>query len=543
MRVDADNDEPGLAESTYELISGADTESQEENYTASISESVGSLDFHRPEDVHSLAGTEQTYDDESLMDDDVEHLSQSIVHGEASDLNNQDTTLTQHGSDASESDEEARSLCSLQYTQHSLKTPSILTPDASKIIEMKPSEADASYRSYAVVSLWIDAAHSGLRWAWDHAADATSAVLPGILFVALLSLAANLLYPSPALFHKDAERVAVSAITATITSHVVRTSQTAPTAPHIQQTSSAKGMGLIPLTDKTSDEWLFGSKKPDVQFIPLGQGEVNISVASDLKQTWLKKKNCLSISAMRETDPVELEVLPQNYGFLVKFPRRETHGVVKLLIRAACRPYANKAVKIHFGKGIVEEALQITKNLAHEISGLVPAAALEAERRLVGAKKSFDAVSDSVTSKVATASDGLICKVRDLGKEVRNLLQEIPTPVATSAQELVGKVSETLDSVRRQLREPFSAGSCLKADIQDGILDTRLFLLTTQISARMWWLKITGQTVEHDTYEAKAREFVANMRLEGRNRIRGLSPHAGQDHVLSRRTRRGRCKS
>ncbi|RFU73875.1 hypothetical protein TARUN_8390, partial [Trichoderma arundinaceum] len=66
------NEDNSLSESTYELVSGPSTdteESQDDNYLGSISESVGSLDFHRPDDVQSLTGTEDSYETESAVDD------------------------------------------------------------------------------------------------------------------------------------------------------------------------------------------------------------------------------------------------------------------------------------------------------------------------------------------------------------------------------------------------------------------------------------------------------------------------------------------
>jgi hypothetical protein len=58
-----------MADSSYELISNIDTESQDGNYNESMSESIDSFDLARPDDVQSCAGTEQTYDDESITDE------------------------------------------------------------------------------------------------------------------------------------------------------------------------------------------------------------------------------------------------------------------------------------------------------------------------------------------------------------------------------------------------------------------------------------------------------------------------------------------
>lgn len=59
-----------LADSAYELISSVDGESQDGRATTE-SESAYSLDYARPDDVRSLAGTEHTYDDDTPSEDEA----------------------------------------------------------------------------------------------------------------------------------------------------------------------------------------------------------------------------------------------------------------------------------------------------------------------------------------------------------------------------------------------------------------------------------------------------------------------------------------
>ncbi|KAI5457702.1 hypothetical protein BGZ63DRAFT_364040 [Mariannaea sp. PMI_226] len=158
MRVTPTND-VGLSESTYELITGTDTESQDGNDAESMSESVGSLDFHRPDDdVNSLAGTEQTFDDESVVDtfEPIANPVDTVLQEDATDTmtlkestQSQTTTILagtpdpDTDSDADyESEDDAGSRSSLDYTQQSLGTPSIPTPEASKIVDRPSDTAD-----------------------------------------------------------------------------------------------------------------------------------------------------------------------------------------------------------------------------------------------------------------------------------------------------------------------------------------------------------------------------------------------------------------
>lgn len=541
MRVSTPTDDSSLAGSTFELISGNDVESHDENYTESISESIGSLDFHRSDDVQSLAGTEHTYDDESLADEEAEVLSYSVAQEETSEVHNDDVEPAE-ASDGSESEEEARSRCSLEYTQHSLKTPSILTPEASKIIERSLENSNNPETSQATIRYWKDITWEAATRAWDYTTDVTSAALPGLLFAVAFSILIPMLYPSTVEFTKPPETVVTTTITATTTPLVIYTKEAAATAPARQQTTSVKGMGLISISDKVSDEWLFGSKKPEIQFTPLGQGFVMVHVPLDVKKTWVRKKNCLSITAMRAGEAVEMQVSSSELGFLVKFPKKETHGVVKLFVEASCRPAVTKMVKVHFGKGIMEEAYEMTKNLAHDISELVPVAAQEAERCLVEAKKSFEAVSDTVTSGMVTVSDSLMGRLKTSTAKLQDLFEGVPSSSVRHAQQLVCKVPQTLESVYRQVSEPLTYHKVFKVDIQDGILDAQLYLLRTRISAKMWWLKATGQTAEHAEYGEKAKDYVANKQREGKDKIREQSKGNRKDHVCCRRSKRSRCK-
>lgn len=529
MHVTAGTEDSDLAGSAFELINPVDTDSHDDQYTGSISESVGSLDFHRPDDAQSLTGTEHTYDDDSVIDDDPEPLSRSMIHEEAVDVHNGNHVPLQDGFDDSESEEEARSRSSLEYTQHSLKTPSILTPEASKIMERS---FEATDKPKAPEDPWLKGVYGAATRFWDYtAAGAVSAALPGFIFAALFTLLITFLYPSPVQFAKNTKPVAFSTITATNTPVAIYTSRSTSTPTPAQQTAataaattSAKGMGLIVLNERASKEWLFRSKKPEIQFTPLRHGTIMVHVASDVTRAW-SKKDCLSIAAGRDTEPVKVEYTQSNEGFAVKFPKNETHGVVKLMMQATCRPTVAKAVKIHFGKGIMEEAYEMTKNFASDISGFVPAAAHEAEKRLVGAKKSFCAVSDTVL----IASDSLLCRIKDSTCKMRELLGEQPLSLANSARGFVTKVLPLLlESIRKQATEPLASAPALKTSIKEGILNAQLCLVTTQISAKMWWLGVTGQKNERDEYGQKAKTFLDSVRTKGRNKIRRFttSPRA-----------------
>ncbi|KAK0646641.1 hypothetical protein B0T16DRAFT_413932 [Cercophora newfieldiana] len=82
-----------LADSAFEIINGTDTESQDGH----MSESTGSLEVSRPDDIHSLDGSENHYDSDSDTDTDEE---------------------SDHSSNAS----------SIRYTDEALRNPSSQNP-------------------------------------------------------------------------------------------------------------------------------------------------------------------------------------------------------------------------------------------------------------------------------------------------------------------------------------------------------------------------------------------------------------------------------
>lgn len=553
MRLTTTTEDTGLAESTYELVTGTDSESQDGNYTESMGESIGSLDFPRPDDVHSLAGTECTHDDESVVDElDAPSQTSTFDGGdeEGDEANNEasgevqdETLILQNQSmDSSESEEEARSRCSLEYTQHSLKTPSILTPEASKLMErpfeLRPREQQLPEKpetfqvklNERLADVWELGTHVK-----DYFIETTSAALPGLLFAAAFALLIPVLYTPPAENSRPEASVATSTITATTTTVVVSTSVASSSVR--PSPSSVGGMGLLPLGDGTSDEWLFGAKKPVVSFTPHAQTDILVHVPSDVKETWLSK-SCLVVAATRGDHQIETAMSPVEEGILLRFPKKEAHGVVNLSLKATCRPKIQKVVKVHFGKGIMEEAYEMTKNLAHDLSELVPAAAQEAERCFEGAKRSLGAVSDTVGNSVVFVSDSLVNRLNDALAGAQQSFGSAKSDTISRIKGATEDVAKGLGTVSQQTKEQL----CRVHDFQNQL---QLGLLDAQISAKIWWLKATGRQEEHDDYQRKARAFVASKQEAAREASRARRPQLKLETASrpwSRLLRQGRCQ-
>ncbi|KAH6603610.1 hypothetical protein Trco_008385 [Trichoderma cornu-damae] len=499
----------GLAESTYELISAPSTdteESQDDNYPGSMGESVGSLDFHRPDDVQSLAGTEDSYETESAVDD-------ADAAGEASDRDetedeeddddddsvHEDTVLTEsHFTNETaklepfppfEHDDYSRS--SLEYTQQSLGTPSFPTPEASRVIERPAERGSKSWKKKAA-GFWPFESE-----AKDYLAEATWGAFPGFMFVLVVLVALPILYRAPS----DSAMPDVQmppAVTATVTTTSYLTSSTSPTPSGHPIASTTNSVALVPIGEAQSDDWIFGAKKPVVSFTAEAHNDILIHIPKSIRKAWLAK-DCLTVTAKRGDGPVDTTMSLADEGLRLKFDKKEVHGVVSLSLEAKCRPKIHKVVKVHFGKGLMEEALERTRHLAQDLSGLVPAAAQEAERCLENAKQSLNSACQNVCQTVTdTVSRTFGAAFWDARQSLDGLVSTAKARFDEAAQEITSK----LDTIAQQATEKLPSVQHVQNQMQ-------LQLLDAQISAKLWWLQAFGSAEEHDEYLRKAMSYAA----------------------------------
>ncbi|KAM0348686.1 hypothetical protein ACHAPU_004121 [Fusarium lateritium] len=542
MRITTTTEDTGLSESTYELISGTDTESQDGNYTESINESVGSIDEHHPDDVHSLAGTEQFNDDESIADeyeppvkqpneepldistsvdvDEIPRVEQSwasvVKNGPLPEVELEIEPEEDAADDAlskaepeSESEDEARSRCSLEYTQQSLKTPSIPGPDASDTKD-KPSQGPSTddvrekvESRRARCNKWLKEVQRADIWGRELVAEDTdNLILKTIVCVFLLLLTAFFapVIRKEAIPHNPAATSVVTIHPTLLSSSPTQLSTSQPLS------TSTGATALVPLENALPDEWLWGGKKPEVT-VTRHEGDFLIHMPQGVKKSWLDR-SCLSLHAKRGDEPVLWSITSVDEGMLLKFPKKESHGTVKVDIYTTCRPKVHKVLRITFDKGIISEALDLTWNFAQRIPELVPAAAQEAERRLEGAKRSLETASDNLK----TTSDNLY---RDIGSRLYNghrslywIKAGIRDRVQIAKQGISTRIETAASDVRQQLPN-------VEAIQQQAGLD----LLGAQIRAKLWWLKLTAGKEEHDRYQHAAEQFLAekllnNIRLQ-----------------------------
>ncbi|KAL7919934.1 hypothetical protein ACQKWADRAFT_300087 [Trichoderma austrokoningii] len=501
-----------LSESTYELISGPSTdteESQDDNYTGSMSESVGSLDIHRPDDVQSLAGTEDSYETESAVDeadmpstaasdrDDTEDEEddEDSVHEDSVLAESHFTNETAKLEPFPLFENEAYAHSSLEYTQQSLGTPSFPTPEASRLIERPVSAEPEKKKSWKQKMAEYWPFDSETR---EYLAEATWGGFPGFAFIFIVLVALPIFIRSPsesALSNVQAP----PPITATVTTTTYLTTTSSLATPSSQPTpSSTNSVALVPIGEPQSDDWIFGAKKPAISFTAEAHNDILIHIPKSIKKTWMAK-DCLSVSAKRGDDIVDTTMSMEDEGIRLKFAKKEVHGVVSLVLEAQCRPKVHKVVKVHFGKGLMEEAFERTKHLAHDLSGLMPAAAQEAERCIENAKQSINSACQNVCQTVTeTVSKTFGATFADAKQNLDNLVSTAKAQFEEATQEFTTR----FDSFAQQAVENLPSAE----DVQNQL---QLQLLDAQISAKLWWLQTFGSAEEHDEYLRKAKSYSA----------------------------------
>lgn len=488
-------DDTGLSESTYELIGGTDTESQDGNFTDNISESVGSLEFQRPDDVVSLTGTEHTCDEESVADTEEHQLraAPELVQFPIRNDTNEETDTD---------DDDSSSKASLEYADHSLRTPSILTPDASRYMT-SPSQDRRCLISAGLQYIGLPAEAANII-------DKTiKTAVPGLLALIL----AVIFIPRFFLATQMQPESSVAGVISTTSLPSLFTSTHNQPLKALTTASNTAGVALIPVKD-SSTESRSPSRSTTVSFAPHGKHDVLIHAAPEIRKLW-KSKRCFEVEVTRSNQPVDFTLVPDRDGMLVQFPDNEARGVVSLSMLSKCRLKTHRVIKVHFGKGIMVDAFERTKSLAQDLSDLVPVAAHEAERCLAGAKR------------VCTSASEIFAHAWLVGTEK---VQDLLTTANTRSEESLGDVA----SRYWKLASATFDDAVAKSDVVTksiNILRARqtqlkLGLLDAQVSARMWWLKVQGKDAEYHDYAAKAQAYLQMKKLAAEKLLKRLQSRA-----------------
>lgn len=507
-----------LAGSSYELITGTDddTWSQDgrDHDQDLTSESVSSLDAQRTDDVHSLADTEQMSDDEFTHIEDVDNTPSTSRYRPAADsgVGAESQVFTSqrsryHHDDRvdSDSEDDAESRTSLEYAQESLKTPSIPTPEASNILEkhaeVKTESGESTlYEAACEYITQLREAYHRRRPPFQIARQISRVALPWFIFfvgACLIPQFVNIRTPS--------QDVVPPTTTVYVTTTSIHTTPLliSPTTSPDRSVGRAPGRGeadLVPAESPRPKDWLFGSKKPEVTFSTPSSTKLVAHIPHDIKQIWLSE-GCVEVVSTREGRNIAMTVIPANEGLVVRFPRSEAYGVVDVSFRASCKPTLHRVLKVHFGKGILEEVYEMTRHIAQDLTEFVPVAAQQAERQLGNAKRSWGYVADSVGTTAVSVSGTVSKGLSTWRDSSRQYLKKAEFGVVKATTSL----SAYATAFRDEATEYCNDISEVRLRAQYAF---NLELLNTQIAAKIWWFKVTGRAEEAADYQRKAKDFM-----------------------------------
>jgi hypothetical protein len=515
-------DDNSLAGSTYELITGTDDDiwSQDGRYHDQdlTSESVSSLDAHRTDDVHSLADTEQMSDDEFAQVEDTDNTPSNSRYRAASaiDVDSQGS-ISQHPHDdepATDSDDDAESRSSLEYAQESLKTPSIPTPEASKILERRSDEgADpirANKRAQPTVleapreylARLLDAM-SVRRQDLQRARQVAMAAFPWFVLFIGACVIPQMINRAPS---RDAVPPTTTVYVTTTSTHTtpLLISPTMSPDQALRHASKHDDVEPVAVQNSRSADWIFGAKKPEVTFSTPSSTKLVAHIPQDVKQIWLSE-GCIEVVSTREGRNIAMTVIPVKEGLVVRFPRSEAYGIIDVTFRASCKPTLHRVLKVHFGKGILEEVYEMTRHIAQDLTEFVPVAAQEAERQLDNAKRSWGYVADSVGTTALSVRGTMSKGLSTWRRSSRQYLRKAESEVVKATTSL----STFVTSVRDEATEYCDELASVRLRAHYAL---KLELLNTQIAAKIWWFKVTGREGLAADYRRKAKDFMSAKR-------------------------------
>lgn len=527
-------DDTSLTGSTYELITGTDDESWSHDGRDQdlISESVSSLDAQRTDDVQSLADTELVTDDEyTHVPDAIENTNSHYASAVSSEAQypkaSENKTIHDYDDEVeseSEGEDDDQSRSSLEYAQESLKTPSIPTPEASNIYERPPQHEQAEHKnerhdhrigyrfdpvgyvSWLVQDLVSSedpapAAKEIVRWL----------VTFTVCFVVALTFGTVALHRGPP---TAPAAPAAPAVAPTTTVYVTTTAAyvAAPLATTNVEHQSPTSSSQNDRADFIPADNIEGSLRPDclkISFSTPSNTKLVAHVPSGLKKAWFEqRKDCIDVVSTRDGRTIATTVVLTSEGVLVRFPRSEAYGVVDVNFSSQCKPTLHRVLKVHFGKGILEEVYEMTKLIANDFTEFVPVAAQEAERRLSDAKRSWIYVTDSLGNTALTVTDTMSKSLSTWLDNSREHAKKAESGVVKVANDL----STFVYAFGEDAIEYCNGFSDARLRAQSSL---KLELLHTQIAARIWWLKVTGREEERAEYQRKAKDYMmAKKRAE-----------------------------
>lgn len=522
--------EANLEDSTYEYIQTDSEWSQDGATTESMSDS-DSTDLHQ-----------RSLDDQGDHDDSLEpvvvlgygdHESDIDGREEAGTVGPESSVQTIKANAHTHQDDEdtAASRSSLDYARKSLRSPSLSSPPVGTDKEDEGEAINAlryQDRMYRMdhllhttdeagdrpagskkssVNKWISGQASGLSHD-QHKRSVVAGISITFFWAAVMALIT--IFAASEYGWISSLSVPANSTPATVTYTVTTSAPLATLAP-IPDKTEGKALlvfspsNLLPVP-RSQDCKRTEPESYEPRFHPTMSNVVQILAPRDTLSRWSGNR-CLHITASRDGQDVPLSFQITD-KVAIKFDNRDAFGVVDIFMEATCRPKVRKVIKVHFNRGFVQDVLELTKEFAHNVTELVPAAAQEAERRIGHARHSWDNMTNTVSSKIAALSNRVATDLTTTFENAYESAKGARNDLSRRVENYVVKVKDSVD----QVSNSFSKTTVQQANnVRDVQSQLKLHLLSAQLKARALYLKALGRPTAQE-YERKGKEYLATMK-------------------------------
>ncbi|KAI0145649.1 hypothetical protein F4776DRAFT_366055 [Hypoxylon sp. NC0597] len=536
------DDDPSLAELGYDVI-GTDGESQAES-TAS------SLDYQRPDDVQSLAGTDTASGtdvdtneaDTDSSDDEEEEVAPTL--NEAAVVSAISSTVVDYTSEADDEDADVETLANqslenpTDFSQHGIprfirlaqadqiqireltqESPNQDTALSCESIEKPPFPIEHNEPKYNTLEVY----HSTLRYIQGN--RRILVVISGLAVLYSLVVAGKyLLFSPPAprvLSTVPVAAVSSAAVPSPVgnsvpTSVATSTLANAHTQKALQTGSSPSSLAFMGFgKDKLQTDIAKPSQAPPICSAELyDRNEIMVKIPHNIKSSWLSR-DAIMIAVSRGIYDIPTKVSSVEEGFLIEVPLEEAHDVLAVSIATTRKPKITETYHVDFGRnkfiGALDAGKQLVKGFAQKLVDTVNETTAWVEETYIPA---LDVMSKQVCSQTSSVSDTLLQGLRDAGNIVLGLPSHLRSQISSQI-----KLSFDGDNLARRHRQ---AQIQLVREAEDLRDELSLRYLSAQLRSKLWWLRIQGKTEEHQRYLSKAeiylKEKVADAKLARQER-------------------------
>ncbi|KAI0002737.1 hypothetical protein F4779DRAFT_116939 [Xylariaceae sp. FL0662B] len=528
------DDDPTLAELGYDII-GTDGESQAES-------TVSSIDYQRPDEVQSLAGTDTGTDldtneadtDSSYVEEEEEVLD-AIRHADTPAVRSSSIAV-EDDTEAEDEDADIETLANqslenpTDFSQHGISSPHRMSyaeqVQAQELLagmrdfsaptqDARPGEENNAKPSLSPgqASPTNSKANHGLprevyRVVFNYVQEKRNIliVLSGFAFiysVAMVGKSFMLSSPAPRVLSTvPVASVSSAAVPSTIDptpSSSLSTSTWTSTGTYALQTDSSLSSNVFMPFGRERTQPSAVSLSPQQTIcsaVLYGRNEILVEIPQSIKSTWLAQ-DAILIAISRGPHDIPTKMSFMKEGFLIEIPPSEAHGVLAVSIATTRKPKINETFQVNFGRyklaGALDAGKQLIKGFTQKVVDTVNETTAWVEEAYI---PTLNGLSKQVCDQTTSISSSLLQVFRDATDAMLGFPARFTSQVTT-------QVKESLDSDHLVQRQRQAQLELIRQaeDLRD---ELALSYLAAQISSKLWWLRIQGKTEEHRRYRLKA---------------------------------------